>query len=109
MSRETMRLKLQELLESTPGISKVYFQPPASLSIKYPCIVYNYEHESGMFADDKMYIRHDRYALTLITKESMPEDKMEFLKSIPYCRFSRHYVSDNLHHFAYDVTLSERT
>ena len=34
------RLELQSVLEQTLGSRNVYFQPPASVKMKYPAIVY---------------------------------------------------------------------
>lgn len=108
MSRETRRLKLQERLSSIPGIKKAYFQPPASISIEYPCIVYNYDDDSKLFANNEPYLVHDRYSVTLITKQAMPDEILAALDEIDYCDFDRHYVSDNLHHFSYRLILTER-
>ena len=35
------RLNLQDKLEEVLGSKQVYFQPPESLKLKYPCIVYS--------------------------------------------------------------------
>lgn len=108
MSRESRRLKLQETLEAIPGIQKVYFQPPASISMKYPCIIFSFETESKLHADGKAYLIRDRYSMTLITKEHMPDEIMDAILSIPYTKFDRHYTSDNLHHFSYTTESFER-
>lgn len=108
MSREDRRLHLQSTLESIPGINKVYFQPPASISMKYPCIVFSFETESKLHADDVPYLVRDRYTITLITKDHMPEEMIDAILSIPYTKFDRHYTSDNLHHFSYTTESFER-
>lgn len=108
MSRETRRLKLHEILSSIPGIEKAYFQPPASISMEYPCIVYNYDDDMKYHANNQAYLIRDRYSVTLITKQAMPDETLSALDAIDYCDFDRHYVSDNLHHFAYRLILTER-
>ena len=35
------RLELQEKLEQLVGNSNVYFQPPASVMLSYPCVIYS--------------------------------------------------------------------
>lgn len=108
MSRKTRRQKLQNLLENIPGIKKVYFQPPASISMHYPCIVFSYDDDNKRHANNLVYLMHDRYTVTLITKEAMPDEVLSELDSIPYSDFDRHYVNDNLHHFSYTIVMSER-
>lgn len=108
MSRTTRRERLQATLESILGNRNVYFQPPASISLSYPCIVYSYDGDNERHADDGTYLRHDRYSLTLITKNAFPDEIMKKIDSMPYVRFDRHYEADNLHHFSYNLNLLER-
>lgn len=108
MSRETRRLKLQTLLEEILGSRNVYFQPPASISLKYPCIVYSFDDETNLHANGGTYLTRDKYTITLITKEHMPDSLMSSLHSMPYTRFDRHYTADNLHHFVYTTESFER-
>ena len=108
MSRESRRLNLQTKLEEILGSRNVYFQPPASISLSYPCIVYSFDDEDVLHANDTPYLTRDKYAITLITKEPLPETLMSAISSIPYTRYNRHYTSDNLHHFAYTTSSFER-
>ena len=108
MSLETRRLSLQTQLEEILGSDHVYFQPPASIHMQYPCIVYNYTGNLVLHANNNPYFERDNYDITLITKDPMPEDTIERLYSISYLRFNRHFVEDNLHHFSYDLRLIER-
>ncbi len=109
MSRETRRLQIQTILEEVLGSKNVYFQPPASISMKYPCIVYGYDNDSSVHADSVRYLVRDRYSVTLITKDAYPSAILEELESLPYCAFSRKYSSDNLNHFSFNLVFSERT
>lgn len=108
MSRKTRRLKLQEILENLPKVNAAYFQPPASIHMDYPCVVYSYDDDHKLFADDKPYLVRDRYTATLITKDAFPTDTLDAMDAIDYCDFDRHYSSDNLHHFSYRIILTER-
>lgn len=108
MSRKTRRLKLHEFLETVPGVKKAYFQPPASIHMEYPCIVYNYNGETNSHADGIKYLKSDRYSVTYITKDPMPDETLSALDSMDYIRFSRAYTADNLHHFSYDLVITER-
>lgn len=106
MSREDRRLRLQSMLESILGSRNVYYQPPASISMKYPCIVYNFTGVYGTQADNLNYLASDAYDVTFITKDPVFDEVNEALLGLPYCRFSRHYTNDNLHHFNYSLRIN---
>ena len=108
MSSESRRLALQETLEGILGNRNVYFQPPASISMNYPCIVYSFESCYTLYSNNDKYLLRDRYSITLITKEALPEQMMALIDEIPYTKFDRHYVADNLHHFSYTTESFER-
>lgn len=93
------RLSLQAELERLLGSSNVYYQPPASVKMKYPAIVYSKSNIDDKYANDKSYSRSHMYEVIVI--DYNPDNKViDELLELPYCRFSRHYVSDNLHHDA---------
>lgn len=97
------RLSLQTMLETILGSRNVYFQPPASVQMKYPAIVYSLANIDNAFANNKVYMQSTSYELTLIDKN--PDN--EFVKKIstlPCCRFDRHFRSDNLNHYVFTIT-----
>lgn len=108
MSRETRRLELHETLVSILGSRNVYFQPPANIHMEYPCIVYSHNNETDLHANGMTYLTRDRYSITLITKDPLPDKLMSAISRIPYTRFDRDYTSDNLHHFSYTTESFER-
>lgn len=91
------RLELQTLLETELGSRNVYFQPPPTLTMQYPCIVYNLDDMDTKFADNYPYAIERRYSLTVIDKDpdSTIPDKIVLLQK---CQFDRHFVSENLNH-----------
>lgn len=91
------RLKLQSELEKLLGNRHVYYQPPESLKIEYPAIVYSKDDINSRYADNTGYRFLTRYTITVIDKK--PDNTViDKLLSIPYCSFDRHYISDNLNH-----------
>jgi hypothetical protein len=91
------RLDLHELLCSVLGTRNVYFQPPESIKMQYPCIVYKRSSINTRFADDELYMRKKRYTVTVIDKN--PDSEIpDKVASIPMCTFDRHFTSDNLNH-----------
>lgn len=96
------RLDLQTTLEGILGSRNVYFQPPASIKMKYPAIVYARKTVAVRRANDTIYSQLPEYELTLID----PDPDSEFidkLLQLPYCRFDRHFTSDNLNHDVFSI------
>lgn len=81
---------------------RVYFQPPSSVKMKYPAIVYVLNDIDNTFADDGVYLSSRRYSVTLIVNR--PDSILiEKLSKLQGSRFNRHYVSDNLNHYVFEV------
>ena len=97
------RLKLHERLKEILGTKNVYFQPPASYKLNYPCILYKVTNADISYADDLTYRYTRRYQVTLITKD--PDSELIDLipRSLRHCIFANHYVSNNLNHYVYDL------
>lgn len=92
------RLILHEKLCELLGSRNVYFQPPASVQLKYPCIIYNLAKHYAQYADDLRYLNRQAYDCTYITRDpdsGLPE---VLLQSFLYIGHQRHWTVDNLHH-----------
>lgn len=96
------RADLQTLLASIPGVAKVYFQPPESIKLVYPAIVFKYDNIKNNFADDSVYRQSWYYQITVIDKNSDSEI-MKAVSKLPSSRFNRHFVSDNLNHYVFTI------
>ena len=95
------RLDLHEKLVSILGDPKhVYFQPPESVKLDYPCIIYRLTNFFKRYADNGRYISCRRYEITLITKDP-DNDLVDKLVELPYCTFDRYFVSENLNHYIF--------
>lgn len=96
------RLDLQAMLEELLGSRNVYFQPPSSVKMKYPAIVYSRKNIENVHADDAVYLQKSCYELIVI--DTNPEcEHVEKVYKLPYCRFDRHYTKDNLNHDAFTI------
>lgn len=91
------RLKLQALLEEILGTRNVYYQPPASVQMKYPAIVYSRNTIRNSHANNSVYKQDTSYSLTVIDKDPDSEIVGRISK-LPKCSFDRHFESDNLNH-----------
>lgn len=96
------RLELHEILCDAVGSRHVYYQPPESIKLEYPCIVYYKDAREYDYADDIKYRTLQSYTLTIIDKrpDTPIADKLDELK---YCSFQRNYRVDNLYHEVYQI------
>lgn len=91
------RLELQKKLEELLGSRNVYYQPPASVKMEYPAIVYSKNEIESKHANDAVYLKMKRYDVTVIDKR--PDNPViDKLLELPYCSYDRPYVDDNLNH-----------
>lgn len=91
------RLDLQTLFENLLGSRNVYYQPPASVSMKYPAIKYSRDDIENRFANNGVYAQKVAYSVTVIDKNPDSEIVKKVSK-LPMCSFDRHYTADNLNH-----------
>lgn len=78
--------------------SRVYFQPPASVQMKYPCIRYSKTNPDIKRANNKVYLHTNKYEVTVIDYDPDSEIPDKILHHFPMCRFDRPYIADNLNH-----------
>jgi hypothetical protein len=96
------RLELQALLINLLGSENVYFQPPPSVSMQYPCIVYNRDNINMIYADNNAYKTKIRYQVTVI--DSNPDSHIhERIGTLPLCSYDRFFTADNLNHDVYNL------
>lgn len=102
MSTLDRRPQFDEILKALDNTIKVYFQPPASMTMVYPCIVYQRDPGSTKFANNKPYNFEQQYQVSLISR-SPDESVKEKLAALPKSSHSRFYVADNLNHDVFSI------
>lgn len=96
------RADLQIFLEQLLGNENVYFDPPESKKIKYPAIIYKLNDIKTTCANNHSYTMTPGYQLILI--DSDPDSEyVDVLINVRYCRFVRHYPSNGLHHWIFNI------
>lgn len=91
------RLELHEALCEILGSRNVYFQPPASVKMQYPAIVYSRSNIENTHADNTVYLQGWCYEIVVI--DPNPDSEyVEKISKLPFCSFDRHYTADNLNH-----------
>ena len=91
------RLELHELLCEVLGSRNVYFQPPESVKMKYPAIIYSRNRIENTSADNITYNQSVSYVITVVDRD--PDSEIvERVSKIPHIMYDRSYVADNLNH-----------
>lgn len=96
------RLELHELLCDILGTRHVYYQPPESIKMSYPAIVYKRDNIDNRSADNLIYKQELAYSITVIDKN--PDSTIvNDISRLPRCRFDRHYTANNLNHDVFRI------
>lgn len=97
------RLELHEILCEIINITEpdgdrhTYFQPPESVKIKYPAIVYTRKAIDNIHANNDVYMQFPGYEITVIDKNPDSE-YVKKVSKLPKCRWDRNFKTDNLNH-----------
>lgn len=93
------RLELHEELCSILGSRNVYFQPPPSVEMRYPAIVYTLIDIAVTHADDFPYKFTRAYNVQVIAENPDSDIHERILLHFPMTRFTRFFAMDNLNHW----------
>lgn len=96
------REELHEILCEALGSRNVYFQPPESIKMQYPAIVYSRDDIDNNFANNSVYMQSLAYSVIVI--DSDPDSEVvDRVSKLPRCQYDRHYKSDNLNHDIFTI------
>lgn len=102
------RLNLDEILATVLNLTEsdgdrhTYFNPLPSVRMRYPAIKYSLNDMNTNFANNGLYRNTPSYEVTLIDRNPDSEYVAKILQ-IPYCKFNRFYVADNLNHWTFTI------
>lgn len=91
------RLELHDILKGILGSEHVYFQPPASVTMQYPAIVYERDSARTQFADNKPHRFTQRYKVTVISRNPDTDFHLK-VAMLPMTTYERHFTVAGLHH-----------
>ena len=97
------RLELHEELCTLLGSRNVYFQPPESIKMKYPCIVYSLSKLDYKHANNKVYKSDKAYETIVIDPDPDGDIYERLLNHFPMCQFDREYPADDLNHYVFTI------
>ena len=93
------RLAFRKRLQNV-GVPNLYFQPPETKKLKYPCCIYSMLDADIKHADGAPYVISPIYEVILIDQD--PDTQFLYpLMEMSGGRFTRFYTSDNLNHWVF--------
>ena len=95
--------ELSAILHTLPVHDEVHFQPPESIKLKYPCIIYKFDGYRDFRANDGRHITRERYLITHIYKDPTNNLRETIRSLFLYVDFDRMFINDNLYHDVYTV------
>lgn len=102
-SRLLLRSKLEGIMEECGEEPHLYFQPPESVRLAYPCMVYHLRTLTSRSADNRPYVKYISFDITYITRSPASKVPARMLEE-PLFSFDRYYTAENLHHYSYTYT-----
>lgn len=93
----------QKLVEILGNSNRVYFQPPATLKMSYPCIRYSKLNIDTDNAGNKVYKAFQEYRVIYISKD--PDDSIatQMFENFSRINSGNTYIADNLNHEVFDI------
>ena len=102
-NRLDLRERLTAIMEECGEEPRLYFQPPESVKIEYPCVIYQLRTMTSDYADNLPYRTGIGYDVTYISRSPTSKVPARMAKE-PMFGFDRYYKADNLNHYAYTTT-----
>lgn len=96
------RLELHDELLSIFN-QNVYYQPPESIKLSYPCLIYELSSGQNYPADNHSYLFRRRYTCTYVTRDPDHGFIETVLQHFHHATYDRRFVSDNLYHDTFTI------
>lgn len=101
------RLTLHQKLINILGSDNVYYNPPESLKMKFPCIVYNRSYIEPIHADNIKYLDYTTYKITLVSKDP-DHPAVRLIMDLPMVKYSNNFTSNGYYHNVFILNQKEK-
>lgn len=101
------RLTLHQKLVDILGSGNVYYNPPESQKMNFPCIVYNLSYIEQVHADNKKYIDYTTYKITVVSK-TPDHPAIRGVLDLPMTKFSANFTKNGFYHTVMTLIQKEK-
>lgn len=96
------RLEFHNLLKNITGLKNIYFQPPSTSKMQYPCIRYSRDIINNRPADNVVFSQTVSYEVIVI--DPNPDSKyVDIISKMVNARHVRHYATEGLNHDVFRI------
>ena len=94
------RLAFHKQLSDVSGIPSehLYFQPPSTVKLNYPCIIYKNTGDWDIKADNLRYAAKTRIQAIVVTRDPDSDIPEKILNGFFYSSADPDYTAENLYH-----------
>ena len=79
--------------------SHVYYQPPSTIQLTYPCVIYHRTSGYQLKADNIRYASIKHYIVQIISKTPDPIELEKILNAFPMSSEINYFMDNNLYHY----------
>lgn len=102
---DSKRLTFRDELASIAGdMIKLYYQPPDTVRMTYPCIVYSLSDVDLVKANDSVYINNRTYRVQYIDRSTSMDIPEKLIEGFQFVKFIDRSVIENLNHTTLEIT-----
>lgn len=99
---ESTRMQLHTILTGLLDEESVIYSPSSNTSLVYPCIIYDFNKENSLYANNLKYGSMLEFSITLMTLD-VTDPLFSTLNNL--FTFDTNYMSDNVCHFVFTTTI----
>lgn len=96
------RIELHHQLEQSFGV-KAYYQPPESMKLTYPCVVYSFETFNTRNANNMPFVINERYKVSYLHKNVDDSRCKAVLRDFDKITHTQHYVTNGVYNDIYYI------
>lgn len=82
---------------------KCYFQPPETLKLTYPCVVYAFERFDTRRANNLNYIINERYKISFLHKDADNGTVKQVMRKFEKIAHVQHYITNGVYNDVYFI------
>lgn len=103
MDNVERRHELHNILKEVMDGNMVVFEPPESVKLVYPCLIYHRDHIDIRNASDRPYKTKRSYRVTIIDRDPDSIFPDRLIENFDMIKYNQHYEYDNLSHDVFTI------
>lgn len=96
---------LRDILYTIHNTENVYYDPPTSIQMKFPCFRFTMNNTNVTYADNFTYLRKPRWTVTYITRDVEDIEPLikDMFDNFKYLVQETQFKAENLQHVVFNL------